>query len=70
MPDASDCHVIDVHSTTQPGQQLVLAGSDWNKGKRFRSIRVDNANTVSPSTNFVGNKQIIRTSLFNADVGY
>lgn len=70
MQSASDCQVIDIHSTGKPGQQLVLAGSNWSNGKCFRSVLVDGEKTVSPSTHFVGNKQIIRSSVFNANVTF
>ncbi|KAG4077168.1 hypothetical protein HA402_016155 [Bradysia odoriphaga] len=59
-----DCTLIDCHNTSN-NEILLLAGSNYEKGKCLRSLVYRNE-TLVPSTDFVGNKQIVRTSLFNA----
>lgn len=61
-----DCCLIDCHNTMD-NEILLLAGSNYEKGKCLRSL-VHRNETLVPSTDFVGNKQIVRTSLFNKKV--
>lgn len=63
-----DCTLIDCHSTID-NEILLLAGSNYEKGKCLRSLVYRNG-TLVPSTDFVGNKQIIRASLFNKQVNF
>lgn len=46
---------------------FVLAGSNYNKGDCLRSLKFDNKSLI-PLTNFEGNRQIIRTSLYDETV--
>lgn len=61
-----DCCLIDCHNTID-NEILLLAGSNFEKGKCLRSLVYRNE-TLVPSTDFVGNKQIVRTSVFNKKV--
>lgn len=44
---------------------FLLASSNYNKGECMRSLYLDNKDT-KPWGNYVGNKQIVRTSIYNA----
>jgi len=57
------CSLINCHNT-KDNEILLLAGSNFDKGKCLRSLVFRNKSLV-PSTDFVGNKQIVRTSVFN-----
>lgn len=78
----SECHVVGVHSTAQPGSLFVLAGSNYNRGECLRSLTLSGVTTaepkqpqqkpatitVQPGVMFEQNKQVVRCSLFNANV--
>lgn len=61
-----DCTLINCH-TTIDNEILLLASSNYEKGKCLRSL-VYRKDALVPSTDFVGNKQIVRTSVFNKKV--
>lgn len=79
---ASECHVVGVHSMAQPGSLFVLAGSNYKRGECLRSLTLSGAATaepkqpqqkpatitVQPGVMFEQNKQVVRCSLFNANV--
>lgn len=43
---------------------FLLASSNYNNGECMRSLYLDN-NNVKPWGNYVGNKQIVRSSIYN-----
>ncbi|KAJ6643279.1 WD repeat-containing protein 89 [Pseudolycoriella hygida] len=58
-----DCSLINCHSTMDD-EILLIASSNYDKGKCLRSLAYRNE-TLVPSTDFIGNKQIVRTSVLN-----
>lgn len=44
---------------------FLLAGSNYNKGECMRSLTLTNRQLI-PCGNFVSNKQIVRSSIFNS----
>lgn len=44
---------------------ILLAGSNYNKGECMRSLTLANQQLI-PCANFVDNKQIVRSSIFNS----
>jgi len=56
-------YVADIHSTSQSDRLMILAGSN-NNPRCLRSATASNG-TLSPSSCFEGNKQIVRCSWFD-----
>lgn len=65
---SGDCYLINCHSAIN-GDIFLLAGSNFNAGECLRSLTV-HKQTLKPRNNFIDNKQIIRSSVFNAKVNY
>ncbi|KAM7342444.1 WD repeat-containing protein 89-like isoform 2-T4 [Cochliomyia hominivorax] len=60
----ANCNLIDCYSTIDNGLFL-LTGSNLNEGETLRSCTIKNGE-LKPYANFVGNKQIVRESIFDA----
>lgn len=58
-----DCNLINCHNT-EDGEVLILSASNFNRGECIRSLKVANKK-LSPVGNFNGNRQIVRTSIYN-----
>lgn len=63
---SSDCNLVGCHNTDD-GEIIIVAGSNFNHGECLRSLRLDNK-SLTPLGNFVGNKQILRSSFYNHKV--
>lgn len=64
----SDCYLVSCHNHQPNGDEIfVLAGSNFGSGNCLRSLIVDDK-SFKPGNNFIGNKQIVRCSLFNSKV--
>ncbi|TDG47720.1 hypothetical protein AWZ03_005864 [Drosophila navojoa] len=50
----------------QDRRLFLLAGTNFNKGEILRSVIAPAKGLLTPFTNFVGNKQIVRESLYDA----
>lgn len=57
-----DCNIVDCHNIGS--EMMLVATSNYNKGECIRSLKF-NESSLEPLANFVGNSQIIRTSLYN-----
>lgn len=62
----SDCYLINCH-TTESGDIVLLAGSNFNNGECLRSL-VLHEKSFKQRNNFIDNKQIVRCSVFNPKV--
>ena len=62
----SDCYLINCHSGTDE-ELVLLAGSNSQRGECLRSVNVCGSE-LRPSTDFEGNKQIVRCSVFDEKV--
>lgn len=58
-----DCNLIDCYNYGSD-EMMFLATSNYNKGECLRSMKF-NDKSIEPISNFSGNSQIIRASLFN-----
>lgn len=65
----SDCYLINCH-TTSSHEIVLLTGSNFNSGECFRSLMLHDAKEFIPQNNFMGNKQIIRCSVYNSQVKF
>ncbi|ALC40491.1 CG12134 [Drosophila busckii] len=63
--NAGNFNLINAHSLEEDGVFL-LAGTNFNRGEILRSVTLPAKDTLNPLTNFVGNKQIVRESLYDA----
>ncbi|KAH8369920.1 hypothetical protein KR093_001450, partial [Drosophila rubida] len=63
---AANFNLINAHNLAD-GSVFLLAGTNHNRGEVLRSVTVPAKETIVPLTNFVGNKQIVRDSLYNAE---
>ncbi|KAH8416097.1 hypothetical protein KR222_008117, partial [Zaprionus bogoriensis] len=63
--NAGNFNLINAHNLEDDGVFL-LAGTNFNKGEILRSVSAPAKDTLKPLTNFVGNKQIVRDSLYDA----
>lgn len=63
----NDCYLVNCHNHTSNDDIFVLAGSNFGGGQCLRSITV-NDKSFKPRNNLIGNKQIVRCSLFNSMV--
>lgn len=59
---SSECNLIGCHNT-EDDEIIILAGSNYNRGDCLRSLRLDNK-SLTGIGNFIGNKQILRTSVY------
>ncbi|XP_034477317.1 WD repeat-containing protein 89 [Drosophila innubila] len=62
---AGNFNLINAHNLEDDGVFL-LAGTNQNRGEVLRSVSAPAKETLKPLTNFVGNKQIVRDSLYDA----
>ncbi|XP_067630752.1 WD repeat-containing protein 89 [Eurosta solidaginis] len=58
----ANCNVIDAHSL-ENGDIFLLSGTNDNKGEVMRALRFNN--NLLPMYDFNGNKQIVRSSIFD-----
>ncbi|KAH8299872.1 hypothetical protein KR044_007111, partial [Drosophila immigrans] len=63
--NAANFNLINAHNQAD-GSVFLLAGTNHNRGEVLRSVSVPARKTMVPLTNFVGNKQIVRDSLYDA----
>ncbi|XP_030560102.1 WD repeat-containing protein 89 [Drosophila novamexicana] len=63
--NAGNFNLINAHNLEDDGVFL-LAGTNFNRGEVLRSVTAPAKDTLKPLTNFVGNKQIVRESLYDA----
>ncbi|EDW01628.1 GH20350 [Drosophila grimshawi] len=63
--NAGNFNLINAHNMQDDGVFL-LAGTNFNRGEVLRSVTAPAKDTLKPLTNFVGNKQIVRESIFDA----
>ncbi|XP_030386933.1 WD repeat-containing protein 89 [Scaptodrosophila lebanonensis] len=63
--NAANFNLINAHNLEDNGVFL-LAGTNFNKGEIMRSVSISNKETLTPLANFVGNKQIVRDSLYDS----
>ncbi|KAM8711769.1 hypothetical protein ACLKA7_012302 [Drosophila subpalustris] len=63
--NAGNFNLINAHNLEDDGVFL-LAGTNQNRGEVLRSVSAPAKETLKPLTNFVGNKQIVRDSLYDA----
>ncbi|XP_060654573.1 WD repeat-containing protein 89 [Drosophila nasuta] len=64
--NAGNFNLINAHNLSD-GSVFLLAGTNHNRGEVLRSVVVPARKTLEPLTNFVGNKQIVRDSLYDAN---
>uniref|UniRef100_W8BXJ5 WD repeat-containing protein 89 n=1 Tax=Ceratitis capitata TaxID=7213 RepID=W8BXJ5_CERCA len=62
----ANCYVVDAHSS-ENGDIFLLAGTNINKGEILRTLRLNK--DLTPVADFIGNKQVVRTSIFNKKNG-
>lgn len=60
-----DCYVVDAYRSAD-GAAVVLAGSHAAAGNVLRSVTAT-SKKLQPTTNFVGNKQVVRCCSYNAE---
>lgn len=58
-----ECNIVDCHNS-KFDEILVLATSNFNQGECVRGLKMVNR-VGTPSINFMGNRQIVRTSLYH-----
>lgn len=63
---SNDCYLINCHTTNQ-GEVLLLAGSNFNKGECLRTLTLREKEFKTRS-NLGDNKQIVRCSVYNEKV--
>ncbi|KAL7736572.1 hypothetical protein ACLKA6_015214 [Drosophila palustris] len=63
--NAGNFNLINAHNLEDDGVFL-LACTNQNRGEVLRSVSAPAKETLKPLTNFVGNKQIVRDSLYDA----
>ncbi|BFG04490.1 WD repeat-containing protein 89 [Drosophila madeirensis] len=63
--NAGNFNLINAHNLEDNGVFL-LAGTNFNRGEILRSVSVTSKEKLDPLANFLGNKQIVRESLFDA----
>uniref|UniRef100_A0A0A1WUE4 WD repeat-containing protein 89 n=1 Tax=Zeugodacus cucurbitae TaxID=28588 RepID=A0A0A1WUE4_ZEUCU len=62
----ANCNVVNAHSTAN-GDLFLLAGTNHIKGEVLRTLRFNKS--LLPMADFIGNKQIVRSSIFEKKSG-
>ncbi|PSN36389.1 WD repeat-containing protein 89 [Blattella germanica] len=61
---SEDCFMVNVHTTKKPEEILLLTGATAGRGECLRTLSL-HKKKLKPTSNFVGNKQIVRASWYN-----
>ncbi|KAH8337874.1 hypothetical protein KR067_007854, partial [Drosophila pandora] len=64
----ANCTPINAHNQ-EDGGLFLLAGTNFNRGEVLRSFNVASKTKLEPLANYLGNKQIVRDSVFDAKRG-
>lgn len=63
---SNECYLINCHTTNQ-GDVLLVAGSNYNKGECLRTLTLS-GKELQPRNTLSDNKQIVRCSAYNEKV--
>ncbi|XP_069687463.1 WD repeat-containing protein 89 [Periplaneta americana] len=65
---SESCFIVNAHCTDKPEDLLLLTGSTAGRGECLRTFTV-HMKQITPMSNLVGNKQIVRSSCYNRENG-
>nr|CAD7199138.1 unnamed protein product [Timema douglasi] len=63
-----DCYLVNLHQNTSSRELFLIAGTTAQGGECLRTLSVKN-NTLKPLSQFLENKQIVRTSWYDENNG-
>ncbi|CAG2055643.1 unnamed protein product [Timema podura] len=63
-----DCYLVNLHQNTSSRELFLIAGTTAQRGECLRTVAVKN-NTLKPLSQFLENKQIVRTSWYDENNG-
>ncbi|KAJ4428236.1 hypothetical protein ANN_24253, partial [Periplaneta americana] len=65
---SESCFIVNAHCTDKPEDLLLLTGSTAGRGECLRTFTV-HMKQITPMSNLIGNKQIVRSSCYNRENG-